>query len=166
MYHRYLATFLDNNIRIFAGLIWDNTLSARRHKFQNLAGTEFSGELISSLNLSFLSEYRINKKTDLGLQLIIPGLAYILRPGFTLGPPNGAANRGINDPNVNEIIKAGDVATVNNYLHFRTIIAYEKNVSDSVGLRFEYQFVFYQYKNPRKTGTVSNQFRFEIVMLF
>lgn len=165
VYHRHVATLPNNNIRIFSGFIWDNTISAREYKFQNLAGSETSGEFLSSLNLSLLSEYEINQKTHLGLQIFIPVLAYLLRPGFALGPPDGF-NGDIGDNNITSIFTAGDVATVNNYLHMRTIVSYEKNVSSQVDLRLEYQFIFYQIKKPRKISTVSNSLAFGIILLF
>ena len=58
---------------MFAGLIWDNTLSARQHKFKKFKRhTQISGELITSINVSVLGEYRINKKNELRLQIFVP----------------------------------------------------------------------------------------------
>lgn len=171
-YHRYAFAFLNSDTKVFVGGIFDNFLSYRNyysrsyHPNLNYYSDSDSWELISSINLSLLAEYEINKLEKIEVRIIFPVIAFVSRPSYSLLPPDNILRlKDPEDVSLNDIIDAGSIETINEYFLFNIQAAYELNISDYFNLRWNYSFKYYSIDEPIKTNSVINKFGVDLLLL-
>jgi len=172
-YHRLMSSLLNDKGKFFLGGIWDNYFLYRDYFFRSYV-PGYSGytdlntwELVSSLNLSFLAEYHTSRENKFIFQTIIPFVAIVMRPSYSLLPPDNILKlKDPASPSIGEIFSAGDIVTLNNYFLVNLLFSYEKNISSFVNLRWSYSFTFYRISQPFKTTSVINKFDMDFIFVF
>lgn len=167
-YYRHAFALSKDRIHFFVGCILNNFYYDRYSQFKpyyDQAHTDvYSYEVISSCNLAFMTEYNLNLKEKLALQIASPLCAYVSRPGYALGPPEGQTKHPVS-MNIIEKLDAGKISFINHFFHFQTLAMYESVVFSRMAIRATYSFIFYQYRMPRKTATFKNEIGVEIYVL-
>jgi len=80
-YHRFLASLFRDRVKLYLGGVWDNHVSARE-LYYIWDMSEIYGELISSLDISPLLEFKMSKKNQLTYQLALPVMALVIRSPY------------------------------------------------------------------------------------
>jgi hypothetical protein len=171
-YHRYALSFLNNDAKFFIGGILDNYFSYRNYYFRsyhlslNYYSDNYTWELISSINLSLLAEYEIDKLEKIEVQIIMPVIAYVSRPSYSLLPPDNILRlKDLESAGFSDFINAGSIETIDEYFLINILAAYEINISDYFNLRWNYSFRYYSINKPIKTKSVINEFGIDLLIL-
>jgi hypothetical protein len=171
-YHRFILSFLNNDGKLFIGGIFNNYFSYKSYYFRsydpylNYYTDTNTWELISSISLSFLGEYQLNKGDKIAFQIILPVIANVIRPSYSILPPDNILRlKDPTEPSFGDIINAGNVVTIDKYFLINFLISYEINISDYFNLRWNYSFKYYRITNPLKTNSVVNEFGVDILLL-
>lgn len=171
-YHRFALSFLNNDGKLFIGGIFNSYFSYKSYYFRsydpylNYYTDTNTWELISSISLSFLGEYQLNKGDRIALQIILPVIANVVRPSYSILPSDNILRlKDPKEPSFSDIINAGNVVTIDKYFLINFLISYEINISDYFSLRWNYSFKYYRISNPLKTNSVVNEFGVDILLL-
>ncbi len=172
-YHRAVSSFLNDKCKFFLGGIWDNYFHYRNFFFRSYK-SQFAGytdtdtwELVSSLDLSFLAEYYFKQEDKFIIQTLIPFVAYVFRPSYSLLPPDNILKlKDPRSPGIGDIFSAGDIVTFNKYFLVNLLFSYEKKASSFVNLSWSYSFTYYRISQPLKSNSVINKFSMDFIVLF
>lgn len=144
-YHHYLASMFREKVKIYLGGVWDNHVSVRKlYYIRNQS--EISGELISSLDISAILEFKISKKNQLANQLSLPIVALVKRPPY--------AGKGIVIPRV---------TTVDRFVRFKNSLVLEHTLSRFFNIRLIYQYIYYRYPEPQRVQSGMDHFIVELI---
>lgn len=130
-YH-YLASLFRDKVKIYLGGVWDNHVSVRK-LYYIWNDFETCGELISSLNISPLLEFKMSKKNQLAYQLSLPIVALVIRPPY--------AGKGPVIPKI---------TTLNRFARFKNSLVLEHTLSRFFNIRLIYQYIYYRYPEPQR----------------
>lgn len=171
-YHRFTLSFLNNNGKLFIGGVFNNYLSLKNYNFRsynpylNYYSDVITWELISSISISSLGEYQFNKENKIALQIILPVIANVIRPSYSILPPDNILRlKDPRKPSFSDIINAENMVTINNYFLINFLLSYEINLSEHFNLKWNYSFKYYRITNPLKTNSVVNEFGVDILLL-
>ena len=118
-YHRYFTSFLKNKVKLFLGGTWNNNLSGRKH-FYYRNQSEISGDAVSSLDLSILSEFKMSEKNRIIDEISIPIIAFVLRPGYSGKFPVST-----------------ELTSIHRFIRFKNQLSYERSLSPFFNIRFK-----------------------------
>lgn len=171
-YHRFALSFLNNNGKLFIGGIFNNYFSFTSYYFRSYnpnlhyyRDTD-TWELISSINLSFLGEYFLNKSDKITLQLIMPVIANVVRPSYSILPPENILRlKNPNEPSFGDIFNTENIVTVNKYLLINILTSYEVNISDNFNIRWNYSFEYFVITKPLKSNSIISEFGIDLLLL-
>jgi hypothetical protein len=171
-YHRFALSFLNNNGKLFIGGIFNNHFSFTSYYFRsynpnlNYYRDTDTWELISSINLSFLGEYYLNKSDKITLQLIMPVIANVVRPSYSILPPDNILRlKNPNEPSFGDIFNTENIVTIDKYLLINILASYEVNISDYFNIRWNYSFKYSSITKPLKTNSIISEFGIDILLL-
>lgn len=143
-YRRFVRSLFGQRGGLFLGGGWDSHLSSRALTYRR-GFDEPYGELVSSLDLSALIEFKINGEAEVSYQFSLPAASLVLRSPY--------AGKGPVSP---------EVATLLRYFRFKNQMVYERHVSPRFDIRFRYEGVYYTFPEPRRTKTGMDQVSFEV----
>jgi len=147
-YHRFFTSLLKNKVKLFLGGIWNTNASLRKHLYDRNQSEPF-GDVVSSLDLSFLSEFKMGEKNRIIDEISIPIIAFVLRPGYSGKFP-----------------LTTDLTSIHRFIRFKNQLSYERSLSPFFNIRFKYNFIYYQYPNPQKIKLGMDHFSIEILYKF
>ncbi len=172
-YHRLISPLTNRGAMYYFGGAWDNYFLERQYYFtsyipDNPDYTETdTWELVSSLNLSFIVEYPLQRESRFIVQTVIPVIANVLRPTYSLLPPDNILMlKDPASPGPDDVFRAGHIVTLNKYFLVDLSLGYEIKTSSSVKLKWGYSLTYYRISHPIKTSTVINNFSMDVIFLF
>lgn len=144
-YHHYLASLFRDRVMLYLGGVWDNHVSVRK-LYYIWDSFEVSGDLISSLDISAILEFKISKKSKLAYQLSLPIVAFIIRPPYTGKGP---------------VIPK--ITTLDRFVRFKNSLVLEHTLSRYFNVRLMYMYIYYRYPEPQRVQLGMDHFIVEIV---
>jgi len=144
-YHRFLASLFRDRVKLYLGGVWDNHVSVRElYYIWNMS--EIYGELVSSLDISPLLEFKMSKKNQITCQLALPVMALVIRSPY--------AQKGIVIPKI---------TTLDRFIRFKNSLVLEHTLSRFFNIRFKYQYIYYRYPEPQRVQSGTDHFMVELV---
>lgn len=131
-YHRLLTRMFGKSGRLFLGGGWNNYCSIRKHFYSDFSN-EWFGDIVTTLDFSAMFEIKIKGESRIIDLFSIPIISFVIRPGYSGMFPLST-----------------ELTSIHRFVRFKNRLGFEHPLSPHFDIRIIYEFVYYQYPEPKQ----------------